>query len=134
MPSPRISPIEWLLAVRGKRLRHPSPPVPALSTNPPPEVVGGGRVPLLAPGHVDGDPGDEGGLRRGKEAYAPGLVLGGGPSPERRAPDLGGLPLRRAPVPVRADPLGEGEAGRDGIDGDPVGSELEGELAGERDD
>src|SRR5690349_22790072 len=121
MPSPRISAMKWLLASGWKRLRNPMPPSGPLSTC---------RARLLTAGDVDGDAGHEVGVGGGEEADDPGLVLRGGHPPERRPADLGVLGVGRAAIPVGADALGQGEARGDGVDGDTVGAELEGELPG----
>src|SRR5690349_10372568 len=125
MPSPRISAMKWLLASGWKRLRNPMPPSRPLSTC---------RARLLTAGDVDGGAGREAGVGGADEAEPPGPVLRGGHPPERRPADRGGLGVGRAAIPVRADALGQGEARGDGVDGDAVGAELEGQLAGERDD
>src|SRR6202035_1213221 len=63
-----------------------------------------------------------------------GLVGRLGDAPQWRAVDLGLLVFRARLVPARPDALGQGPARRDRVDVDAVGSELEGELAGEGDD
>src|SRR5687768_980173 len=88
--------------------RWPSPVSPSRVT----EKAPGG---LLSAGHVDRDAGDEVGVGRGQKADDPSLILRSGDPAERRALDLGGLALRGPRSPVRQQPLGQGEAGRDGI-------------------
>src|SRR5262249_62194922 len=92
------------------------------------------RQALYAARHVDGEAGDEIGVGRGKEADDACLVDGFGDAAQWRVFDLLGLGGLRALLPVRADALGQRDAGRDGIDGDAVGAELVRKLAGEGDD
>ena len=88
----------------------------------------------MAARDVDGEARDEIGVGRGQETDDVGLVGRLGDAAQRRALDLLGLRGLRALVPMRADALGQGDAGGDGVDVDAVGPELEGELAGEGDD
>src|SRR5581483_6837553 len=103
MPSPRISPMKWLLASGWK-------PCGTLCPRPGPCQLSRGAPAraerLLAARDVDGDAGHEVGVGGGEEADHPGLVLGSGDPPERSPADLRGLGLGRAPVPVGADALG----------------------------
>src|SRR5215468_2361931 len=92
------------------------------------------RQALYAARHVDGEAGDEIGVGRGKEADDAGLVDGLGDSAQWRAFDLLGLGGLRALLPLRPDALGQGDAGRDGVDVNAFGAELVRKLAGEGDD
>src|SRR4029453_13677518 len=117
------------------RLRAIGPPMAPSPMNPtlPAMLLSAGLL-LEAARDVDGEARDEVGVGRGEETDQVGLVGGPGDGARGGAFDLLGLRGLRALVPMRADALRQGDAGRDGVDVDAVGPELEGELAGEGDD
>src|SRR5262249_25534499 len=87
-----------------------------------------------ATGHIDGHPGDEIRVLRGEEADHARLIPRLRYPAERRVGDLLRLLLGRPAVPVGPDPLGQGEAGGDGVDVHAEGAELVAQLAREGDD
>src|SRR5687768_4849591 len=105
-----------------------TPPSPYDGDTSPSRSPRRGRQRSNAAGYIDGEARDEIGVGRGEETDDVGLVGRLGNAAQRRALDLLGLRGLRALVPMRADTLGQGDAGGDGVDVDAVGAELEGEL------
>src|SRR5215472_9136114 len=90
-------------------------------------------LPSTPPAYVDRDAADKVGVARCQKADDLGLVGRRGEA-QWGARDLRRLRLRRAPLPMRADALGQSQARRNRVDRDAEGPKLKGELAGEGND
>src|ERR1700675_4101277 len=93
------------------------------------------RAPRLqSAGDVDRYAGDEVGVGGGEKADDACLVPCLGDGPEGRTGDFLGLLVRVSVLPPGRETLRQGQAGRDRVDGDAEGPQLESELLRERDD